>query len=95
MSVKKMVIIASSLGFLVPLFWGIAGFVLFNLKEGFLSDVFWGAVYITCPFWVLPGLWGSIVMPFLNAALYGGIAFIFASKSRNSTAQTGATEPRP
>jgi len=83
---KKTVIIASCLGFLVPIFWGVAAFALFNLKEGAASRAFWAAVRITCPFWVLPGLWGSIVMPFLNALLYGGIAFVLVSLTRKARA---------
>ena len=72
---KRTILISSLVGFAIPLFWGFAAFVLFNMKESAASNAFWACVYITCPFWFLPGLWGSIAMPILTAALYGLIGF--------------------
>ncbi len=75
---KKMVIRFAILGFAVPLFWGVAGFVFFSVKESIWTTIFWWLVYVTCPFWLLPAnLFTTIITPFLNAALYGGIAFLF------------------
>ena len=82
---KKIVTVASCLGLFVPLFWGIAGLFLFNLKESLASEVFWAAVYISCPFWALPGLWGSVAMPLLNAFLYGSIAFVVYARLPGSS----------
>lgn len=73
---RRTVVIASAIGFVVPILWGCASFLLFNMKESTASRLFWGTVYTTCPFWVLPGLWGSVAMPFLNAALYGLVGFL-------------------
>lgn len=61
---------AAIAGFFVPIFWGILGFILFNAPESKWTDMFWDAVYITCPFWAIPGLLGRFSMPFLNAGLY-------------------------
>jgi hypothetical protein len=67
--VKKAVAIGGCIGLFVPLFWGIAGMVLFN-ATGVLAEVFWASVYITCPAWLLPGVWGSpFVIPLLNCGL--------------------------
>jgi hypothetical protein len=63
------------IGALVPLFWGILGFLLFNVHEGLGSHIFWDAVYLTCPFWVIEGNKALILMPLLNGLSY---AFLFA-----------------
>jgi hypothetical protein len=62
-------------GALVPIFWGVLGFLLFNVPEGRLSRAFWQAVYITCPFWRIDGEKAMILMPLLNGLMYAGIAF--------------------
>jgi hypothetical protein len=41
-------------GALVPLFWIVMGFLLFNMPQSRASDLFGDAVYITCPSWLLP-----------------------------------------
>jgi len=61
-------------GFLVPLFWGVAAFILFNAPESAWTSAFWSLVYLTCPFWILPGTAGMILMPIFNAGLYALIA---------------------
>src|SRR5271163_1590420 len=70
MTMKNTIMISAAIGFCVPIFWGFAGFVLFTAHESMWTNLFWNAVYFTCPFWALPGNLGMIVMPFLNAALY-------------------------
>jgi hypothetical protein len=76
---KRILIVSAVVGFAVPVFWGVLAFVDFNGPEGRLSDLFWDAVYITCPPWLIPeesplGNW--FVTPFLNAALYASIALV-------------------
>jgi hypothetical protein len=66
---------AAVVGALVPPFWIAMGFLLFNLPQSHASDLFWDAVYITCPSWLLPG-WSVLRMCLLNALLYGLIAFL-------------------
>ncbi len=83
---KKTILISSFVGFAIPLIWGFAAFVLFNMKESAASHAFWASVYITCPFWFLSGLWGSIAMPILNAALYGLISFAIRSIAKRTSA---------
>lgn len=65
---------AAIVGGLVPLWWGILSFVFFNAKESIWTNVYWGLVYATCPFWYLPGDSGMVLMPILNAGLYALIA---------------------
>ena len=62
------------LGGLVPLFWGVLGFVLFNIPEGRLSRTFWHVVYPTCPFWSIDGEKTLLLMPLLNGCMYAAIA---------------------
>ncbi len=83
---KRTVLISSLVGFSIPFFWGVAAFVLFNMKESAASNAFWASVYITCPLWFLPGRWGSIAMPVLNAALYGLIGFAIRSIAGRTSA---------
>lgn len=71
------------IGFLVPVFWGILSFVLFNAKESAWTTLYWYLVYVTCPFWLLPTSTATtILMPFLNALLYGAIAFYLLRSQR-------------
>jgi len=62
-------------GALVPAFWGMLSFLLFNAPENRLSRVYWRAVYITCPFWRINGEKAMILMPLLNGCLYAIITF--------------------
>jgi hypothetical protein len=75
---RKVVIRFAILGFAFPLFWGAAGFVFFSTRESIWTNIFWWIVYVTCPFWLLPAnMITTIITPFLNAALYGGLAYVF------------------
>lgn len=71
-------------GALVPLFWGVLGFLLFNVPEGSLSRLFWGAVYVTCPFWAIEGNKALILMPVLNGSMYCAIAAMLTLLRRPS-----------
>ncbi len=85
---KKRVIWWTILGFVIPVFWGVASFVFFSARESVWTNVYWGLVYVTCPFWLLPSNTTTTVMtPFLNAALYGGLAFLFLS-TRNARSKS-------
>jgi hypothetical protein len=70
------------IGFLVPVFWGIMGFIYFNAPQSKWTDLYWNIVYITCPPWLLPEApyaWlSSLETPIANAILYGLIAFIIS-----------------
>lgn len=66
-TLRRNLLIGFVIGALVPLFWGVLGFLLFNIPEGPLSRIFWGAVYLTCPFWVIAGNKALILMPVLKA----------------------------
>ncbi|NYF81307.1 hypothetical protein HDF17_003627 [Granulicella arctica] len=63
-------------GALVPLFWGVLSFLLFNLPEGWLSRAYWRAVYITCPFWLIEGQKAMFLMPILNGCMYALLAVL-------------------
>lgn len=64
------------IGALIPLFWGVLSFLLFNVREGWFSRAYWHAVYITCPFWVIDGEKALFLMPILNGGLYAILAVI-------------------
>jgi hypothetical protein len=63
------------IGAVVPVFWGLLSFLLFNVPEGWISRVYWKAVYTTCPFWRIAGGKAMILMPLLNGCLYAIITF--------------------
>jgi hypothetical protein len=81
---RRNLIIGFAIGALVPLFWGVLGILLFNIPEGSLSRLFWGAVYLTCPFWVIEGNKALILMPVLNGTMYCAIVAMFAQLHRGS-----------
>ena len=64
-------LIAGVLGAVMPLIWGLLGFLWFNLPEGPQSRAFWKAVYLTCPSWSIDGYF---LTPLLNALMYTAIA---------------------
>jgi hypothetical protein len=90
-SPREWAIRASVAGFFVPIAWGILGFLTFTGREGLFSRLYWRTVYITCPVWWVPSGWRwASAMPFLNAALYGAIAFLAASvRAQFSTEHKG------
>jgi hypothetical protein len=69
------------IGALIPLFWGILAFLLFNL-EGLGGSIFWDAVYLTCPFWIIEGKWALVLMPLLNGLTYALLFSVIASLYR-------------
>jgi hypothetical protein len=75
-------IIGFLVGALIPLFWGILGFLLFNIPEGLGSRIFWDAVYLTCPFWVIEGNKALVLMPLLNGLTYALLLSVIASLYR-------------
>lgn len=76
-AMKRLVIWWAALGFAAPLLWGVVSFIFFSARESVWTNIYWGAVYVTCPFWLLPtSTFTTIIMPLLNAILYGGLAFL-------------------
>jgi len=76
---RRIAIVSALVGFAVAVLWGLLGFILFNLPEGRLSQVFLGSVYVTCPPWLIPArspLGNWLVTSFLNAALYASLAIV-------------------
>jgi hypothetical protein len=75
--ITKRVALWMAFGAFVPLFWGVARFILFNAKQSAWTDLFWNLVYITCPPWLLPeNNWSMLITPLANAVLYGLVAFL-------------------
>jgi hypothetical protein len=73
----KRIAIWMAIGAFVPIFWGIMGFLAFNARNSKWTELFWKAVYITCPGWLLPeNDWSMLITPLANAVLYGLIALL-------------------
>jgi hypothetical protein len=76
-----------ALGASIPLLWGILGMLFFGFPEGLASRIFWDAVYLTCPFWVIQGNKAYVLMPLLNgltyALLFAAIASMYRRKSQS------------
>jgi hypothetical protein len=68
--------IATLVGFVVPICWGFLEVLFFNAHDSVWTVVMLAAARVTCPPWLLNGFWGDIGSPFLNAALYGVLAFV-------------------
>jgi hypothetical protein len=76
-SIRSKILMWAAVGFMVPVFWGVLSFILFNAHESLWTDIYWYLVYITCPSWLLPESSLSwLVTPLLNACLYGSIAMV-------------------
>ena len=90
MSIRAQGLIWAAIGFTVPVFWGVLGFIFFNAPESRWTDLFWVLVYIACPPWLLPETsisWAGT--PLLNACLYGALALVIVRIGR--TMQTRIT----
>jgi len=73
----KRVYLAAAVGFCVPTFCGVAGFIFLNARESVWTDIFWYAVYVTCPSWLSPERSASwILTPVLNGLTYGFVAWL-------------------
>ena len=81
--VAQIALVGFVVGALIPLFWGILGFLLFNVPEGWFSRAYWNAVYITCPFWRISGEKALVLMPLLNGCMYAIIALAIAKATRS------------
>jgi hypothetical protein len=81
---RRNLVIGFVVGALVPLFWGVLGFLLFNVPEGSLSRLFWGAVYVTCPFWLIEGSKALVLMPILNGTMYCAIGALLTLLRRGT-----------
>jgi hypothetical protein len=76
---KRLIVVSAWVGFAVPIFWGILGFLAFNAPQNAMSDMFWDTVHETCPPMLIDGnsiFANFLATPLLNAALYGGVAFV-------------------
>jgi hypothetical protein len=86
-SIRAKALMWAAVGFMVPVFWGVLSFILFNAHQSLWTDVYWLLVYITCPFWLLPDTSISWVdwldTPVLNACLYGSIAIVIVRIRRS------------
>lgn len=78
----RTLIVGFLIGACVPLFWGVLGFVLFNAPEGLGSRIFWDAVYLTCPFWIIEGNKALVLMPLLNGIAYALLFSVIAALHR-------------
>ena len=79
MNDMRPVINAMVLGFVVALLWILAFYVFFNARESSLVNAMWMMAYITCPPFAtnlfVTG-WGNILIPFLNAGIYGAVVWL-------------------
>jgi hypothetical protein len=73
---RRRMVIWGLVGFAIPILWGIVSFVLFNAKESMWTNIYWYAVYVTCPPWLFTETRISwLVTPMLNGILYAGVVF--------------------
>jgi hypothetical protein len=79
--VRKVALI-SGVGLLMPIFWGMLEFLAFNSRSDAVLRAIRAGGYVTCPPWLLPGFWGDVVSPILNALLYGAVAWAVLSIRR-------------
>ena len=86
MTVRRQIVLAACIGFLVPIFWAVAGLILFHARESAFTNLFWVLVQITCPFWNFFGGIGKLAMPLINSALYA-IVWMGISNMKRSGAK--------
>jgi hypothetical protein len=72
---RKLALISGA-GFLMPIFWGMMEFLAFNSRSDAVLTAIRAGGYLTCPPWLLPGIWGDVASPILNAILYCGVAWV-------------------
>jgi hypothetical protein len=88
-SSKRLFLRGALIGALVRIFWGVLGFVFWGGRNSWLTDLFYDAIYVTCPPWLIPipdrgvlgGVLGDLVTSTVNAVLYGTV-FVAAGAVR-------------
>jgi hypothetical protein len=76
---RKLMVIWGLVGCALPIFWGILGFIFFNARESTWTDIYWYAVYISCPPWLLSETRISwLITPLLNGVLYAGVVLLIS-----------------
>lgn len=84
----RTIVIWGLVGCVVTVFWGIVGFIFFAAPQSVWTDIYWYAVYVTCPPWLLPETRLSwLVTPLLNAGLYAGLALAVRAVRQPSIAR--------
>lgn len=78
----RKVALISGVGFLMPIFWGMMEFLAFNSRSDAAFTAIRAGGYVTCPPWLLPGIWGDLASPILNAILYAGVAWAVLATRR-------------
>ena len=76
---KRILLTAAAFGLAMPILWGIASFILFNVPEGPAADLYWRLNHFFCPFSNLPTI---IELP-VTAGLYALIAYLTAIAVRS------------
>jgi len=75
---NRCVLVAALVGCTVPIFWSVLAFIYFSAPESAWTDLFWDAVYISCPPWLLPeNSLSWFLTPVLNAGLYAVAGYVF------------------
>lgn len=72
----KLAIILFIFGTIVPFVWQAVGFILFNIPQGTVSNVFWVLVYTTCPSWLIFS--NEIAIAIANGVIYCSLYLIFS-----------------
>ncbi len=76
---RRIVMTGMIIGFFVPIFWGVVSLIMFAAPESPAADRYWDIVHITSPSWPIGSSTSSattVAAPFLNAILYGAVAFV-------------------
>ena len=76
---KRSVINFSVLGFAVGVLWMFVEWMMFNAGDSAATSTLLVLANVTCPFLATPLWdvgWGNILIPFLNAALYGFVTWL-------------------
>ena len=72
----RLVFSSALIGASVPLVWGLTNFLLFNAPESSLTHAINFCARLTCPPSLIPGFWGDLGSPLLNALLYMAGAYV-------------------
>jgi len=81
---KRVVLWFGIIGAAIPIFWGTLSFVFFNARESVWTDIYWWAVYVTCPPWLMPeSALSWLITPLLNGLLYAGLGSLVSWTANN------------
>jgi hypothetical protein len=90
--VRKYIALAALFGFLIAAFWMVLGFILFNVPNGRIADLYYLGGELVCPIFPVNSP-HDIYGPLVNAFLYASVMWMALQVKAWIRGSGGASKP--